>query len=121
MQSQACHVHTMSNDEIFYDAEKERAKKTAEAIRVIIEGKVKRAGMRTLIRQKAIQHNVDGWVRNRMNGSIEALFSGSETDVREMIKVCYQGTPFAIIKRIKQFPQANSAHISKGFYQLPTI
>ena len=108
----------MPEDEIFHIEERGGE---IVAIRIIIEGRVQKVGMRNWIRQIATRHKIDGWVRNRMNLSVEALLCGPEDTVKEIINICYQGPSFAHVKRVKEFPQADTEDVPKGFFQLPTV
>jgi acylphosphatase len=91
------------------------------AVRIIIEGRVQKVGLRHWIKQKAVSLRVYGWVRNRVNLTVEAFFVGNEEDVNEIIKLCYQGPSFAHVKRIREFPQTNIENVPNEFVILPTI
>jgi acylphosphatase len=66
-----------------------------EAIRqVTIRGRVQGVGYRAWLEFTAQGLGLDGWVRNRRDGSVEALLAGPERVVAEMIALCRQG-PFA--------------------------
>ena len=110
----------MPLDEIFHDKLKS-IKGDKVAIRVILEGKVQKVGLRHWIKQKAINFEIYGWVRNRTSGSVEAFFYGAEEDVMEIIKLCYQGPSFAFIKRVKEFPQVEISNLPQEFTILPTV
>lgn len=60
-------------------------------------------------------------VRNRMNATVEAFLYGPEEDVNEIITLCHQGPSFALVKRIKEFPQTEMENAPKEFIILPTI
>lgn len=107
-------------DEIFHDKSK-GGKGTKVAVRIVIEGRVQKVGLRRWIKQKAVSLDLCGWVRNKSNGSVEALFYGVEDNVGEIIKLCYQGPTFAHIKRIKEFPQVETSGLPLEFAMLPTV
>jgi acylphosphatase len=50
----------------------------------------------------ALERGVEGWVRNRRDGSVEALFSGLEYEVAAMIAECRRGPPGARVDAIDQ-------------------
>ena len=70
------------------------------AIRVTIEGRVQGVGFRYWVTLEAKRLGVDGWVRNRRDGSVEALISGDPNLVRQMISRCYQGPPISHVTRL---------------------
>jgi acylphosphatase len=61
---------------------------------VIVHGRVQGVGFRAFVEIEALRRGIEGWVRNRHDGSVEAVFSGDEIVVAEMIEACRQG-PFA--------------------------
>ncbi|MDB2414944.1 acylphosphatase [Rickettsiales bacterium] len=104
----------MPIDETFYE-DNRKDKSKIVAVRVILEGRVQKVGLRNWIKQRAARLNIDGWARNKGSDAVEAMFFGSENDVNEMIKLCYQGTSFAYIRKIREFPQADLEGIPRGF------
>ncbi len=72
------------------------------AIKVVIEGRVQRVGFRWWITEWANARNLDGWVRNRHEGTVEALFHGPEDAVRAMVESCNEGPPNARVRAIRQ-------------------
>jgi len=62
---------------------------------------------------------LNGWVRNRRDGSVEALVSGPALQVDELIEACRQGPPAARVTDIEIMPQEGRAE--SGFRQLPTV
>lgn len=111
----------MPMDESFFGRYDDKDKGKPTAVRVIIEGRVQKVGLRHWIKRKATQFKISGWVRNRMNSSIEAMFYGNEESVSEMVKLCHQGPSFAHVKRVKEFPQTDVGNPPTEFTILPTI
>lgn len=70
-------------------------------VNVIISGRVQGVWYRVSTKQKAEQLGVTGWVKNRVDGCVEAVFEGEEKIIEDMIKWCYTGPPNAIVKDIK--------------------
>ncbi len=62
---------------------------------VVIRGRVQGVGYRAWIDVTALELRLQGWVRNRRDGAVEALFMGMETDVSAMIEACRSGPPGA--------------------------
>jgi acylphosphatase len=87
-------------------------------IRVIITGRVQGVWYRGWTVDEARERGLSGWVRNRRDGSVEALLSGPEAVVRAMIERCREGPPAARVDRVVEAPESAPAEV--GFRQLPT-
>ena len=68
---------------------------------IIISGKVQDVGFRYWIQNLASKKNIFGWVKNTKSGNVEALFSGKNNDVKELIKLCKKGPSSAVIDRLQ--------------------
>ena len=64
-----------------------------ETKHLIITGIVQGVGFRNYVAHKARQFHVTGWVRNRADGSVEALIQGAPEDVAAMIVRAHRGPP----------------------------
>ena len=69
--------------------------------RVLIRGKVQGVFFRDTTRRQAESRGVAGWVDNRSDGSVEALFEGDEDDVEAMIAFCRQGPRGAEVEGVE--------------------
>lgn len=69
---------------------------------VLIRGRVQGVGFRAWTEVTALERGLRGWVRNRRDGTVEALFSGLETEVLAMIDACRAGPPGARVDFIDQ-------------------
>ncbi len=58
---------------------------------VIARGRVQGIGYRAFVEHEALRRGIEGWVRNRRDGSVEALFAGPETSVTGIIAACRAG------------------------------
>jgi acylphosphatase len=58
---------------------------------VSVRGHVQGVGFRAFVEYHALRHGVEGWVRNRRDGSVEAVFAGSGPAVEAMIAECRVG------------------------------
>jgi len=67
---------------------------------VRISGKVQGVGYRMETRRTAEKLGVKGWVKNRSDGTVEAVFEGSQDAVDQLIEWCYSGPPNANVKDI---------------------
>jgi acylphosphatase len=86
--------------------------------RVRITGRVQGVGFRVWVEGEAIARGLDGWVRNKRDGSVEALFSGNAADVADMLTACREGPPMAIVNNLDITETAEPA--GRGFRVLPT-
>lgn len=89
------------------------------SVRLRIQGRVQGVWYRGWAVAEARELGLSGWVRNRQDGSVEALLSGPEKAVRTMIESCYRGPPAARVDRISEEPAGEP--VARGFRQLPTI
>lgn len=88
-------------------------------VRVSITGRVQGVAYRAWTVREASSLSLSGWVRNRRDGSVEALFSGPETAVRAMIERCHRGPWAARVSTVRE--RFESPPTEAGFYQLPTV
>lgn len=68
--------------------------------RVVIRGKVQGVGYRAWVERLAATHDLKGWVRNRGDGTVEAVLAGPAEQVATMIAVCRQGPRTARVERV---------------------
>jgi acylphosphatase len=69
---------------------------------VIIRGRVQGVGYRAWTEVAALDRGLQGWVRNRYDGSVEALFAGPQEAVAGMIEACKQGPGGSHVDAIDQ-------------------
>jgi acylphosphatase len=65
-----------------------------------ITGRVQGVGYRDSLRMIAQALNVTGWVRNKEDGSVEAIVQGEEPDVERVVAWCHNGPPGANVKYV---------------------
>ena len=58
---------------------------------VVIRGRVQGVGYRAFVADEAARRGIEGWVRNRRDGTVEALFAGSSETIAAMIEACRNG------------------------------
>jgi acylphosphatase len=69
---------------------------------VTIRGRVQGVGYRAFVEDEAIARDLEGWVRNRRDGSVEAVFAGAEDIVSEMIASCRRGPSLARVDVVQE-------------------
>jgi len=70
-------------------------------VHVIIEGRVQGVGYRAWVEREARGKGLAGWVRNRTDGSVEAVFCGDDQAVRTMVESCARGPRAASVSTLK--------------------
>lgn len=71
------------------------------ARRVLVDGRVQGVGYRQACAEVARRHHVAGWVRNRRDGRVEAVFEGSPASVAQMVHWCRSGPALANVTDVK--------------------
>ena len=87
--------------------------------RLTITGRVQGVGYREWAIATGRQLGLTGWVRNRTDGSVEALIVGGESAVGQMIEACRHGPPLARVAEIDVDP-VDLDVLPEGFTRLPT-
>ena len=76
--------------------------------KVVVSGMVQGVGFRASMRDMAISYGVKGWVRNRGDGSVEALVQGEATQVAGLLEWARVGPPGAQVTSLEK-------HALEGF------
>jgi acylphosphatase len=67
---------------------------------VLIYGFVQGVGFRFAVQRAADSRGVSGWVRNRQDGAVEAVFEGEREDVAALVDFCHRGPRGAEVERV---------------------
>jgi acylphosphatase len=91
---------------------------------VRIGGRVQGVGYRAWTEMEATARGIRGWVRNRLNGDVEALFAGPPDAVEELCAACWEGPWSARVDKV-EVTECDAASVTepatgRGFRQLPT-
>ena len=68
---------------------------------VVIYGFVQGVGFRFGVERAANSRGVAGWVRNRADGAVEAVFEGPQEDVDALVEFCRRGPRGAEVKCVE--------------------
>jgi acylphosphatase len=71
------------------------------ARRLVVRGRVQGVGYRKYIEYKAAQLGINGWVRNRLDGSVEAVVQGSLAAIAEIIECAKRGPRAAEVSAVE--------------------
>jgi acylphosphatase len=92
---------------------------------VTIRGRVQGVGYRAWVEHGARARGLEGWVRNRRDGSVEALFAGPADIVADMVTSCRQGPSSAGVDAVTETPASpdalNLRRPGERFSVLPTV
>jgi acylphosphatase len=93
----------------------------SEALRTVhlrIEGRVQGVGYRAFVEMRAAARGLNGWVRNRRDGSVEAVVQGPPATVDDMLDACRKGPPGSRVDRVEIIGEGVGAF--DGFEVRPT-
>lgn len=88
-------------------------------VHVTITGRVQGVWFRGWTQKQATSLGLQGWVRNRVDGSVEAVLAGSCDQVEEMIDRCRSGPPLAKVIDIEISDTADEGFV--GFSKRSTV
>jgi acylphosphatase len=89
------------------------------SVRVRIEGRVQGVGFRLFVQREAAKHAIAGFVRNRRDGGVEAVFSGTPDDVDAMLVACRQGPRGSDVQFVKVLDEPDDT--AKDFIVSATV
>jgi len=90
------------------------------AERLVIRGRVQGVWFRAWTENVARDLCLDGWVRNRADGTVEAVFAGPVPAVERMIGNCHEGPPAARVDEVMREPVDARPLVGQGFAKRPT-
>jgi acylphosphatase len=77
-----------------------------ERRRVVVHGFVQGVGFRFAVERAARSRGVAGWVRNQLDGTVEAVFEGEPEDVEALVAFCREGPRGAQVDRVDVVPES---------------
>ena len=92
-----------------------------QTVHVSVAGRVQGVGFRDSLRAQALRLGVRGWVRNRRDGSVEAVFQGEAAAVDALLAWTRRGPPAARVDAVTARPASGDLDRSyDGFDWLPS-
>jgi acylphosphatase len=93
--------------------------------RLTIRGRVQGVGYRAWLEHRARAHGLEGWVRNRRDGSVEAVLAGPEHEVADLVERSRRGPSTARVDAVEDEPAGpdalNLRRPGERFSVLPTV
>lgn len=89
------------------------------AVRLRIEGLVQGVGFRAFVEREARALGLDGWVRNRRDGGVEAVIAGPPAAIEAMLQRCRRGPQSSRVDMLKVLDEQGP--VAQGFAVLPTV
>ena len=84
-------------------------------VRVKIFGKVQGVNFRVFILEHALKLNLKGFVCNKPDGSVEAVFEGDKMHIDKILELCHQGPKAARVTRVECIEEKPTTEF-KGFF-----
>lgn len=91
----------------------------SRTVQVLISGRVQGVWFRGWTQETARDLGLGGWVRNRRDGNVEAMFSGDPESVARMLRLCGEGPPAAGVAEVEIVQEGGEA--PDGFEVRPTV
>jgi acylphosphatase len=78
-----------------------------KSVRVVVRGRVQGVGYRAWLARHALHLRLKGWVRNRSDGTVEAVLLGPAPAVDMMLGLCGKGPRFCEVEAVEASPVVN--------------
>ncbi|GAB4069921.1 hypothetical protein GCM10028812_35690 [Ancylobacter sonchi] len=75
----------------------------SRGLRIVVHGRVQGVGYRAWLAMEAGRRGLRGWVRNRRDGTVEALLHADEATMEALIDACRRGPAAASVSAIDRF------------------
>ena len=89
------------------------------SLRLRVEGYVQAVGYRHFAIQEGLRLGLDGWIRNRADGTVEILVSGTTKAVEAFVAAAMKGPPGSRVKNVELHKAEPPA--DKGFHRRPSV
>lgn len=103
----------------------------SRAVRILVEGRVQNVGYRVFIAREAGRLHLNGFVRNRTDGSVETFVEGPADKVDEFLYLAVKGPKTVLIEAylvedvvadaLAEFSSLASDHDADGFFSAPAV
>lgn len=84
-----------------------------KSVHIVVKGKVQAVGFRYFTWQTANVYRISGWVRNRIDGSVEIAAEGEKSDIHQFVKTIKKGSPFSRISNVSIYEYSEPRNYSQ--------
>ena len=81
---------------------------------IVISGRVQGVGFRYWLYKAAVRNNINGWVKNKISGEVEALLIGNAVKIDNLIKLCEAGPPSSKVTKV-EIQNYKKEYLKKSF------
>ena len=81
---------------------------------IVITGRVQGVGFRYWLYKTAVRNNINGWVKNKISGEVEALLIGNAVKIDNLIKLCEKGPPSSKVTKV-EIQNYKKEYLKKSF------
>lgn len=89
-------------------------------VHLVVHGRVQGVYFRQSSQEEAQRLGLRGWVRNRRDGTVEAVAEGPQERVDAFVAWCHRGPPMASVTRVES-AREEPASLPEGFHVRPTL
>ena len=75
-----------------------------QTVRILVTGRVQGVGYRAWFQEEAQELELNGWVRNRLDGSVEALVQGDKHKIDDLVRACKHGPSLSRVDKVTVEP-----------------
>lgn len=75
-----------------------------ETVRIFVQGFVQGVNYRRWLQGEALEREISGWVRNKADGSVEAVLHGDPRRVDDLVRACRHGPSLARVDKVRSEP-----------------
>lgn len=91
---------------------------------IVVRGRVQGVGFRAFVEDEAERRGLSSWVRNRRDGTVEAIFEGETEVIANMIAACRAGPPGSRVDALDEHEarpdESSGSRQGRAFNVLPT-
>jgi len=87
-------------------------------LHAIVEGRVQGVGFRYFVEEEAVKLELNGWVRNRLDGSVEVTVEGDREDLKKFLSALYQGPRASIVNHVHQEWQTHTGEFTHFYIRM---